>query len=79
LVNGNKQISHGSFHVFINGILYWRGMQDGFKDPASLAARCKQMAEKAAEDKRGYWLKMEQFWLSKIGPSKAAAVDAVEV
>jgi hypothetical protein len=49
------------------------------KDPASLAAQCKQMAEKASDDKREYWLNMERFWLSKIEPGKAAAVDVVKV
>jgi hypothetical protein len=37
------------------------------------------MAEKASEDRRAYWLKMERFWLSQIEPDKAAAVDVVKV
>jgi hypothetical protein len=47
-------------------------MKDAPKDPASLAATCKRMAEAASDDKREYWLAMERFWLARIVPSKAA-------
>lgn len=54
-------------------------MNGASKDPALLAAQCKQMAEKASADKRGYWLDMERFWLSKIEPSKTDRADVVKV
>jgi hypothetical protein len=73
LVNRSQQILQGSFHGFLNGIAYIRRMGNVSQDAASLAARCKEMAEKASADKRGYWLKMEQFWLSRSVPEHAVA------